>query len=255
MVLQRPAALGDPIEIEALKQAFASHTEKTGFCAIGSVKTNIGHADNASGVVGFIKTVLALQHRWLPPSLHYQKPNPQIDFANSPFYVNTQAVAWKAGAYPRRAGVSSFGMGGTNAHVVLEEAPALTTTGHAHEKPWQLLVFSARTPSALQTATTRLAQHLRNTPDLSLADVAYTLQLGRKVMKHRQMLVCRDRAEASEILETQDPQRLLSGPQETLTHPVAFLFPGQGAQYVAMAQELYQHEPVFREYIDRCADS
>jgi len=246
--------LGDPIEIEALKLAFASQTEKTGFCAIGSVKTNIGHADSASGVVGFIKTVLALHHRWLPPSLHYQQPNPQIDFASSPFYVNTRSMAWEAGAFPRRAGVSSFGIGGTNAHVVLEEAPSSTLPVQADEKSWQVLVFSARTPSALQSSLTRLAQHLRDAPDLALADVAYTLQIGRKVMKHRQMLVCRDRAEAIEILETQDPQRLLRGSQETFTHPVAFLFPGQGAQYVAMAQELYQHEPVFREYIDRCAE-
>lgn len=247
-------ALGDPIEIEALKQAFSSHTEKTGFCAIGSVKTNIGHADNASGVAGFIKTVLALHHGWLPPTLHYQKPNPQIDFASSPFYVNTRSVAWEAGAHPRRAGVSSFGIGGTNAHAVLEEAPSLTPTHQAHEKPWQILVFSARTPSALQTATARLTQHLGNMPDLSLADVAYTLQLGRKVMKYRQMLVCHNRTEAIEILETRNPQRLFSGHQETFTRSVAFLFPGQGAQYVAMAQELYQHEPVFRAHIDRCAE-
>ena len=182
--------LGDPIEIAALTQAFRADTEKKGFCALGSVKTNIGHLDAAAGVTGLIKTVLALEHKLLPPSLHYEQPNPEIDFAHSPFYVNTALSEWKAGAAPRRAGVSAFGIGGTNAHVVLEEAPNSQASGPS--RPWQLLALSAKTSAALETATANLRAHLEAHPDLNLADAAHTLLRGRKTFAYRRVIVCRD---------------------------------------------------------------
>jgi acyl transferase domain-containing protein/acyl carrier protein len=244
--------LGDPIELAALTQAFRASTDQTGFCAIGSVKTNIGHLDAAAGVAGLIKTVLALKHRMIPPSLHYQSPNPQIDFANSPFYVNTQLAEWPAQGAPRRAGVSSFGMGGTNAHVVLEETPMLAPSGPS--RPWQLLLLSAKTSSALAAMTTNLVDQLRREPTLDLADVAYTLQVGRRAFSYRRVLVCQDRDDAITTLETFDPERVLSGFQEPGDRPVAFLFSGQGAQYIDMGRDLYQGERVFREQVDRCAE-
>jgi acyl transferase domain-containing protein len=245
--------LGDPIEIAALMQIFGAGTEKKGSCAIGSVKTNIGHLDAAAGVAGFIKTVLALKHKMIPPSLHFERPNPQIDFQNSPFYVNTRLSEWNAGQTPRRACVSSFGMGGTNAHVVLEEPPPVQPSGPS--RPWHLLVLSAKTDSALETLTSNLVDHLKRHRDLNLADVAYTLQVGRKHFSHRRMLVCQDPDEALQALERRDPQRVFTARQESSDRPVAFLFPGQGAQYVNMGLELYQVEPAFREQIDFCSEA
>ncbi|HEU4322646.1 MAG TPA: SDR family NAD(P)-dependent oxidoreductase, partial [Roseiflexaceae bacterium] len=245
-------ALGDPIEIAALSKAFRAATDRRQFCAIGSLKTNIGHLDTAAGVAGLVKTALALRHGLLPPSLHYQNPNPQIDFAGSPFFVNTALRPWPDGDGPRRAGVSSFGIGGTNAHVILEEAPAAPEP--AAEQPWQLLLLAARTPAALEQATERLAAHLRAHPEQPLADVAYTLQVGRRHFPQRRALVCRDRDEALALLEARDPARLLSGAVRTGTPALAFMFPGQGAQYPGMARDLYGHEAVFREAVDRCAD-
>src|SRR5205085_3681651 len=181
-------ALGDPIEVAALTKCFRATTAQKGFCALGSVKTNLGHLDAAAGVAGVIKTVLALQHKLLPPSLHFATPNPRIDFANSPFYVNAKLAAWPAGPTPRRAGVSSFGIGGTNAHAVLEEAPAALSADTS--RPWQLLVLSAKTPTALAAATQNLAEHLKTHTDLKLADAAFTLQVGRKLFDYRRALVC-----------------------------------------------------------------
>src|SRR5437667_3667525 len=182
--------MGDPIEIAGLTKAFRAETTARGFCAIGSVKTNIGHLDAAAGVAGLIKTVLALQHRQLPPSLHFQRPNPKIDFAGSPFYVNDKLRDWKTRPTPRRAGVSSFGIGGTNAHVVLEEAPAVEPSSPSRR--WQLLLLSAKTESALDAATANLAEHLKKNPENNLADVAFTLQVGRKPFGHRRMVVCQN---------------------------------------------------------------
>ena len=246
-------ALGDPIEIAALTQVFREQTEAGGFCAIGSVKTNIGHLDTAAGVAGLIKTALALQHRMIPPSLNFKQPNPKIDFRNSHFYVNTELSEWKEGSTPRRAGVSSFGIGGANAHVVLEEAPAIEGAGSS--RPWQLLALSSKTESALETATARLAAHLRKHSDLNLADAAYTLQIGRKAFNHRRILVCRSPEDACSALETRDPKRVFSTShdQEPHNQPVVFMFSGQGAQYVNMGLELYQVEPTFREIIDYCS--
>lgn len=243
--------LGDVIEVAALTQAFRAGTEKKGFCALGSVKTNVGHLDAAAGVAGLIKTVLALKHRLLPPSLHFEQPNPQIDFANSPFYVNNKLTAWEAGQSPRRAGVSSLGIGGTNAHVIVEEAAEPETP--ATEKPWRLLPLSARSGAALEEMTTRLSDHWRNHDDLSLADMSYTLQVGRRAFNHRRVMVCRDREDALRVLSLA-PQGALDESQEESDRPVAFMFPGGGAQYPNMGLELYREESVFREQVDLCAD-
>ena len=244
--------LGDPIEIAALTQAFRASTNDRAFCAIGSVKTNIGHANTASGIAGLIKTVLALKHRQIPPSLHFEKANPQIDFANSPFYVNTQLTAWESQRHPRCAGVSSFGIGGTNAHVILEEAPQIEPLSHA--ETWQLLPLSAMTPLALEVATANLLTYLQQDPDVQLADVAHTLQQGRKPFRYRQILQCQNFDDALRSLETRNSQRLMAGvgePQERFT---VFMFPGQGVQYLHMAQELYATESLFRGQVDLCAD-
>ncbi len=244
-------ALGDPIEVAALTRAFGVGPERPGSCAIGSLKTNLGHLDTASGVAGLIKTVLALRHRALPPSLHYEAPNAEIDFAGGPFYVNSTLAEWPANGAPRRAGVSSFGIGGTNAHAVLEEAPPLAPSGPA--RPWQLLLVSARTAAALETATGNLARHLAEHPEPPLADVAYTTQVGRRAFKHRRALVCATREDAVEALRSRDPHRLLTLAREDRDRPVAFLFPGQGSQYPGMGRELYAAEPAFRRALDACA--
>jgi non-ribosomal peptide synthase protein (TIGR01720 family) len=246
-------SLGDPIEIAALTQAFQSSTKKKNFCAIGSLKTNIGHLDAAAGVAGLIKTVLALKHKQIPPSLHFEEPNPQIDFANSPFYVNNKLSEWKADKYPRRAGVSSFGIGGTNAHVILEEAPVFTTK-ETVSRPWQLLVISAKTQTALESATTNLANYLAQHPDSNLADVAHTLQVGRRNFNHRRAVLCQDIADAIKILTAPNQERVLSNFSENRKHSIVFMFPGQGAQYVNMGRELYETELIFREQVDDCCE-
>ena len=243
--------LGDPIEIAGLVKAFGPRAGKQ-TCVIGSLKANVGHMDVAAGVAGLIKTVSALQHRQLPPLLHFKKSNPQIDFTDSPFYPNTVLKDWPKGAGPRRAGVSSFGFGGTNVHVVLEEAPHAAPSTPAH--PWQLLPLSARSPAALEAATKALAGHLRQNPDLNLADVAFTLQVGRKPFEHRRAVVCRDLNDAIEALSSGDAARLPSSRLGEGRPVVAFLFPGQGTQHADMGHELYLTEPVFREQVDRSCE-
>jgi phthiocerol/phenolphthiocerol synthesis type-I polyketide synthase E len=243
--------LGDPIEVAALKQAFQASTDKKGFCRIGSLKSNLGHMDTAAGMGGLIKTALALKHGEIPPSLHFEQPNPQLDLANSPFVVNTKLTQWERGETPRRAGVSSFGIGGTNAHVILEEAPAPLPSGES--RPWQLLLLSAKTRTALETVTDNLVSYLKEHPDVPLADVAYTLQVGRRHFQHRRMLVCRDSEEAIRALEKRDHERVRTQFQEQTKRPVTFLFSGQGSQYIQMAQDVYATEPVFREQVDICS--
>lgn len=244
-------ALGDPIEVTALHKVFQSTTTKTGFCAIGSVKTNFGHLDTAAGMAGLIKTALALNHKTLPPHLHFKQPNPKIDFNHSPFYVNTELSPWQSNT-PRRAGVSSFGIGGTNAHVVLEEACDLAPPSSS--KPWQLLPISAKTPTALETATTQLTNHLQQNIDLNLADVAHTLQVGRKTFEYRRVVLCQTMQEATVALDTLDPKRVFNATSKSTDRPVAFMFSGQGSQYVNMARDLYKSEPIFRTQVDRCAE-
>ena len=216
------------------------------------MKTNIGHLDEAAGVAGLIKTVLALEHKKIPPSLHFEQPNPRIDFVNSPFVVNSSLSDWRTNGEPRRAGVSSFGIGGTNAHVVLEEAPTIEPSGTS--RPFQLLVLSAKTSSALEAATANLAQRLRQAPDLNPADVAYTLSQGRKAFSYRRTLVCSDIRQAVRTLESNDSKRVFTNRLESGETPVTFMFSGQGAQYVNMGAELYQAEPTFREQVDTCAE-
>ncbi|OYD88323.1 polyketide synthase, partial [Nostoc sp. 'Peltigera membranacea cyanobiont' 213] len=244
-------ATGDPVEIAALTKAFRNFTNKNGFCSIGSVKPNIGHIDTASGVASLIKTVLALKYKQIPPSINFEVPNPQIDFVNSPFYVNTKLTEWKTKDTPRRAGVSSLGFGGTNAHVILEEAPEIK---HFEEStPWQVLLLSAKTSSALETATANLVAYLKQHLDINLANVAHTLQVGRKAFNYRRMLVCRDIMDAVTTLEIQDQKRVFTVHQEYREQPVIFMFSGQGAQYVDMGRELYEEEATFRKYVDICA--
>jgi len=244
--------MGDPIEIRALTEAFRTDTDVKSRCALGSVKTNVGHLGTAAGAAGLIKTVLALENKLIPPSLHFERPNPEIDFAGSPFFVNTELAEWQTDGRPRRAGVSSFGLGGTNAHIVLEEAPVIEASGPS--RPHHLLLLSAKTDTALEAATANLASHLRQHPDLNLADVAYTLQVGRQAFNYRRLVVCRDLDDAANVLETCDPQRVFTGVPEILGRPIAFLFPGMGDQYVNMALELYQVEPTFREHVDHCSE-
>ncbi|MCE5167973.1 amino acid adenylation domain-containing protein [Paenibacillus profundus] len=246
--------LGDPIEIEALTKAFDSSA--SAFCRIGSVKTNIGHLDAAAGVAGLIKTAMALHYKQLPPSLHFETPNPNIDFANSPFVVNTGLTEWRNDAFPLRAGVSSFGIGGTNAHVIMEEAPAREETGE--ERTGQLLVLSAQTPTALDAATANLGAYLQEHPGVSLADIAYTLQIGRRHFRYRRMLTCGTAEEAIEALtptadrESFDERKVVSFAPEEGRKSVVFMFSGQGSQYVNMGAGLYRDEPIFRTEMDRC---
>ncbi|WP_158625004.1 non-ribosomal peptide synthetase/type I polyketide synthase [Corallococcus terminator] len=239
--------LGDPIELAALTKAF--DTRQRQFCWIGSVKTNIGHTDAAAGVAGFIKTVLALEHRKLPPSLNFEQPNPEIDFEHSPFRVNTQLRDWDTGGLPRRAGVSSLGIGGTNAHVVLEEAPASSESQRTRTP--QLLVLSAHGPAALARAVDRLGGHLRAHPDIPLGDVAWTLQVGRTVLAHRAFAVGQDTADVLRALEEQQGPASDARP-EPGPRPVVFMFPGHGGQHVGMGRELYAAQPAFREAVDAC---
>jgi polyketide synthase PksJ len=244
-------ALGDPIEVAALAKVFGQSPRSTP-CAIGSVKANIGHLDAAAGVAGLIKTVLALQRRELPPVVHYSTPNPAIDFKAAGLAVNAQLKEWTVPeGMPRRAGVSSFGIGGTNAHVVLEEAPPTPTP--AAGRAWQILPLSARTASAVAAASEQLATHVTGQP-LSLPDVAYTLQVGRAAMTHRRAVVCRESAGAAEALRGRRSQDSWTGVAADSPRPVVFVFPGQGAQAVGMGHTLYATEPVFREVIDACAE-
>jgi len=240
--------LGDPIEVAALTQAFRAGTARRGFCALGSVKTNIGHLDAAAGIAGLIKAVLALKHRTLPPSLNFERPNPQIDFAASPFRVDTEARPWPEGATPRRAGVSGFGIGGTNVHVVLEEAPAAEPA--RDDGDWQVLPLAARDEAALRMARQRLAAHLQAHPEQALAEVAHTLQAGRQAFARRSAVVANAPALAAQMLEAPEP----AGPPVGQAPELVFLFPGGGAQHVRMGEALYRRSALFRGEIDRCCE-
>jgi amino acid adenylation domain-containing protein len=282
-------SLGDPVEFQALTEAF--NTDKKQFCAIASVKTNIGHLDTAAGIAGFIKAVLALYHGLIPPGLHFDSPNPAIDFENGPFYVNTELKQWTADEYPLRAGVSSFGIGGTNAHVILEQAShaqgagpkayhqeqEVHGTGPMAQEPgsqgrggvsppaaaqeYQLILLSARTPTALQKMTRNLANYLKenqnnliNLPGHSLGNVAFTLQVGRRVFQHRRMAVCSTIGVAIEALTHPDDAKMktFADTEKNQEPPVVFMFPGLGSEYVNMGRELYEKQPLFREEMNRC---
>jgi polyketide synthase PksJ len=247
--------LGDPVEMAALKRAFhqAGGDGKRQYCAVGSLKSSTGHLDIAAGVVGLIKGVLCLRHRQIPPSINIEEPNPMIDFDNTPFYVNCTLSPWPGSGTPRRAGVSSFGIGGTNAHVVLEEynpgeADSPRPDGH------QLILLSARSERALEKLTANLLAYLQQETDAPLQDVAYTLKLGRQAFAHRLAVVCRDREDAVEALESFDPKRILKHVCLTGDKTVVWMFSGVGEHYVNMGRELYAREPLFRQQVDGCCD-
>lgn len=244
--------LGDPIEIAALTQAFRRGTDRTGFCGIGSVKSNLGHLDVAAGIAGLIKTTLALEHRTIPATLNFKQPNQRIDWDASPFFVVDELTPWDEGPSPRRAGVSSFGIGGTNAHVVLEEAPS-PAPATKRFRPAELIVLSGKTPTALEEGTQRLAGHLRSAAD-DFADVAFTLQEGRRDFQHRRAVVATDLLAAAALLDEPSDRRVLTGSTHHRQKPVVFMFSGQGAQYVDMTLGLYSTEPEFAAQVDRCAE-
>lgn len=247
--------VGDPIEVAALSKAFESPSIKPHSCILGSVKSNVGHLDTAAGIAGLIKTALCVKHRMIPPTLHFSQPNPLIDFEKTPFTVNASLVSYDRPAL-FRAGVSSFGIGGTNAHVSIEEAPA------SHSDPatlWQLIALSARTSAALEVQSTQLLAYLEENPSTNLADIAYTLQTGRQAFQYRRVLVARDAMQLKAALHA--PHSLSPGSQSlstahTLIEPagIAFLFPGQGAQYGNMGLHLYRSTPIFRDVVDQCCE-
>ena len=240
--------LGDPIEVKALADAFRQKSRGKCFCALGSVKTNIGHLDAASGAAGFIKTTLALKHGQIPPTLFYKKSNPQIDFENSPFFVNNELMDWHPLSGVRRAGVSSFGMGGTNAHMVLQEAPRCASSPRS--RPCQLFLLSAKTEKALDEYLQNLKNYLEQKPECHLADIAYTLQVGRSRFPFRAMWTACDVAQSIAILEKVTSIRRYRQSQRP---PLAFMFSGQGSQYLNMGRQLYQTERLFKQIVDDCA--
>jgi acyl transferase domain-containing protein/thioesterase domain-containing protein/acyl carrier protein len=246
--------MGEPIEVAALNQAFGRRSPlRRTRCGLGSVKANIGHLDTAAGVAGLIKTALALQHGEIPPTPNFEAPNPAIPFADTPFYVVDRLQPWPRGARPRRAGVTALGVGGTNAHVVLEEPPASLPSAAARRE-WQVLCLSARSKRALDGASRRLATHLRENPGQALADVSFTLLAGRRGFEQRRVLCCRDSVEAAALLESGEPQRVFRHAAESTPASVVFMLPGGGAQHARMGADLYESEPVFREQVNRGID-
>jgi len=240
--------LGDPIEVEALKLAFRKYTNESGFCALGSAKTNIGHLNAASGITGFIKAVLALKNAEIPPSLHFERPNHHIDFNDSPFFVS-QGAKFNPGN-PRRGCVSSFGIGGTNSHVVLEQAPELQKKHQ--ETGWQILPFSGRSLKVLSQMQQRLGHYLK-VHSSDLADVSYTLQVGRHAFAHRRFLVCRDIAQAADIFLQNELTKIKSAVVDERRRSISFIFPAQSDLQTGMTAELYQTEKVYRQTFDACS--
>lgn len=243
--------LGDPIEITALTQAYQKFTNKKGFCYIGSVKTNIGHLDAGSCIAGIIKTVLAMKYRLIPPNLHFKKPNPDIDFANSPFKVNAVLQSWPDNGWPIRAGVSSFGMGGSNAHIILERDK--DEQEQSDQKTWNIITLSGKTETALEQMVINLNEHVKKKHALNLSDMAYTLQTGRREFPWRSFFVFRNRAHLIEQLNESSRQFGGSCKERKISPKLVFMFPGQGSQHVNMGRELYDTEPEFRRQLDFCA--
>ncbi|EPR12949.1 type I polyketide synthase [Ruminiclostridium papyrosolvens] len=244
--------LGDPIEIAALTKAFRAYTDKKGFCAIGSAKTNIGHLVNAGGLASVIKTVLSMKHRVIPASLNFEEPNPKIDFVNSPFYVNSKLSKWETEGFPLRAGVSSFGIGGTNTHVILEQAPAAQPSEKS-QRPYQLISLSAKTETALEKMTQNLVEHIKKNPDLNLADIAFTQHVGRRSFNHRRIAVCKNLEDLEVKISNSTSGNVISYFQKHKDRPIVFMFPGD-AKYIKECGELYRTEERFRNTVDYCAD-
>lgn len=252
--------VGDPIEVTALQTVFRSRTDKKQFCAIGSVKSNIGHTVAAAGVAGLIKVAMAMHDEKIPPTLHYQNPNPQIDFENSPFYVCDSLIDWKRGDQPRRAGVSSFGVGGTNAHLILEEAPALTADSNidssdapSNRLPLAILPVSGKTLEALNDNLDQLTRVVGNLPS-DVHTIASTLQRGRESFAYRAAIIADSISDAAERLHARTAPQFVQRKASPSQRDVVFMFPGQGSQYVRMGQNLYEHSSVFRESFDLCAE-
>jgi len=243
--------LGDPIEMEGLKIAFGEQNHKA-YCAIGSIKSNMGHLTAAAGVAGLIKTILALHYKQIPPSLGYSVSNPVIDFENSPFFVNKNLRDWN-GDGPRRAGISSFGVGGTNVHVVVEEYEN-NLQPPKYERPLQLLAWSAKNEISLKAYGIALGNHIEMTPSIKLADVAYTLNVKRGNFNHRKFILANNADNAVQVLKAKVNNLGHKSRLEVVPNEVVFLFPGQGAQYLQMGRMLYENENIFRESIDKCAE-
>jgi len=244
--------VGDPIELEALTRAFRGTTSRRGFCAVGSLKANVGHLDAAVGVAGLIKTALALKHRQIPPALNFNRPNPLINFVDSPFFVPTTLSEWKAEAGVRRAGVTSLGIGGTNAHVVLEEAPEAASA--SPPRNCELLTLSAKTPAALEMMSRNLADYLDGGESAPISDVAFTCHLGRAALPYRRAVVCRGDHEAAAAIRQADEAAVITRTASESQQTVVFMFPGQGAQYPGMARGLFESEPEFRSTVEYCCE-
>jgi acyl transferase domain-containing protein/acyl carrier protein len=236
--------LGDPIEIKALKQVFKSNK----YCDIGSVKSNIGHTDRAAGIIGLIKTALCLHYRQLVPTLHFKKPNPKCGFQNSPFHVNTRLKEWRSANYPLRAGVTSLGIGGTNAHIVLEEAPAIKRI-NKKERKYKLIALSAKTSLSLDRYVSRFIDYLELNPNSNISDIAFTLQERRNSFNHRKMLVGQSQNEIINLLKT---DKAKTNKVKNIKRKIIFMFPGQGSQYVNMGLDLYENEFYFKQIFDQC---
>ena len=242
--------MGDPIEVAALTQAFRAGTERTGYCPIGSVKTNIGHLDTAAGIASLIKVSLSLRNGEIPPSLNFEQANPNIDLDRSPFFVNDELRTWpRDGSAPRRAGINSLGVGGTNAFAILEEAPALDTAPSG--QGWRLIPISGKNRAALDRNTANLQAFLRDHPEVDLGDVSWTLLKGRRHFAERRVLVARDVQEAQKLLDSADPRRVFTQSLGATDRSVTFMFPGGGTQYPRMAVDLYRTQPVFAQHLDR----
>ncbi|HAN17208.1 MAG: hypothetical protein A2X13_05965 [Bacteroidetes bacterium GWC2_33_15] len=243
--------LGDPIEINALKKAF--NTQQQQFCRVGSVKTNIGHCDSAAGIAGFIKVVLSLKNKLIPPNLHFKVPNPEIDFENSPFIVNDKLYEWKTNEEKERiAGVSAFGIGGTNAHAILSEfiVDYKTSLPNIHS---QLICISAKTPEALVRMSNNLSKYLFDNPDIDLERIAYTLNIGRKEFEYRKIMVADNTSHLTEILKNQPLQPAdISFIHPNIVRTNIFVFSGQGSQYINIAKEIYKTQPIFKNSVDNC---
>jgi len=244
--------LGDPIEMEGLNRAFGK--QRNSYCAIGSVKSNMGHMTAAAGVAGFVKTILALNHKTIPPSLGFTNPNPSIDFENSPFYVNNTLKDWDVEG-TRSAGISSFGVGGTNVHVVVEEYLGdKKVESSTSKRPYQLLTWSAKTENSLIGYQEKLQDYVAGNSKVSLSDIAYSLKNTRMDFSHRSILIAEDSKKALDDLKGIEPVKIKSKYLKEVPSEIAFMFPGQGAQFLQMGKSLYEHETVYRKAVDECAE-
>ncbi|MBZ4033584.1 amino acid adenylation domain-containing protein [Flavobacterium sp. 17A] len=242
--------IGDPIEIEGLKIAYGKQ-EKNNYCALGSIKSNMGHTTAAAGVAGLIKVLLAMRHKQIPPMVNFEKPNPNIDFDNSPFYVNNKLIDWKADG-PRRAGISSFGIGSTNVHVIVEEydkQPEPSSAG----RPMDILMWSAKSQNSLLGYENTLGHFIDNSKETPLADIAYSLNVTRDDFNHRSFLIANSTSDAAEKLISLKAKNTKSAVLKSVPGELGFLFPGQGSQYLQMGKTLYDNEKVYREAVDKCA--